>query len=159
MSIFQHRDLHWGQILVKGSNHVRKKVPRNPGRSTTSNADADNIPMDHPSHGVTATIIDLGLARMEARDGSSSIVHWTQFDELIFEGEGKGQLLTTIETSVRRQSAGEYQFDVYRMMRHVFDNGIWDQYRPLTNVMVWSVTWWTDSWLTCTFSSGCIISL
>jgi serine/threonine-protein kinase haspin len=41
--------------------------------------------MDHSSHGVTATIIDLGLARMDAGDD----VHWTPFDELTFEGEGE----------------------------------------------------------------------
>ncbi|KAF8499991.1 hypothetical protein JB92DRAFT_3124741 [Gautieria morchelliformis] len=121
MVLFEHRDLHWGQILVKGASPVRKKNLRNPGRCTTLNADGANgvvgISMDHPSHGVTATIIDLGLARMEARDGSASVVHWTPFDELIFEGEG------------------EYQFDVYRMMRHVLGHDAWDQYRPLTNVM------------------------
>lgn len=57
--------------------------------------DADgigSIPMDHPSHGVTATIIDLGLARMSARNGNASSVHWTPFDHLTFEGEGGKKL-------------------------------------------------------------------
>ena len=66
--------------------------------------------MDDPSHGVEATIIDLGLARMDGGDG----VHWTPFDDEIFEGEG------------------DYQFDVYRMMR-VY---VGEEYRPITNVMV-----------------------
>ena len=67
-------------------------------------------PMDDLSHGVEATIIDLGLARMDGGDG----IHWTPFDDEIFEGEG------------------DYQFDVYRMMRE----GVGEGYRPFTNVMV-----------------------
>jgi serine/threonine-protein kinase haspin len=45
--------------------------------------------MDHPVHGVKATVIDLGLARMGAcgNDGSMEI-RWTPFEEEIFEGEG-----------------------------------------------------------------------
>lgn len=42
--------------------------------------------MDDPENGVQATIIDLGLSRM---DGSNKIdVHWTPFDEEVFMGEG-----------------------------------------------------------------------
>ena len=47
------------------------------------------LPMDHLVHGVKATVIDLGLARMDARaDDGSTEIHWTPFDEEIFEGEG-----------------------------------------------------------------------
>jgi len=80
-------------------------------------------PMDDPSHGVEATIIDLGLARMDGGEG----VHWTPFDDEIFESEG------------------DYQFDVYRMM----EGGIGEEYRPITNVLVSFSTFWTDQtrWL------------
>lgn len=66
--------------------------------------------MNDPSHGVEATIIDLGLARMNGGEG----VHWTPFDQEIFEGEG------------------DYQFDVYRMMKDSIGEG----FKPITNVMV-----------------------
>ncbi|TFY83052.1 hypothetical protein EWM64_g948 [Hericium alpestre] len=69
--------------------------------------------MDHPSAGVKATIIDLGLSRMD--DGEDD-THWTPFDEEIFEGEG------------------DYQFDVYRLMRQNNGNN-WEAFRPLTNVL------------------------
>jgi serine/threonine-protein kinase haspin len=47
------------------------------------------LPMDHPVHGVQATVIDLGLSRMDAcGDGGSTEIRWTPFDEEIFEGEG-----------------------------------------------------------------------
>ena len=45
--------------------------------------------MDHLVHGVKATVIDLGLARMDALAGDGSTeTRWTPFDEEIFEGEG-----------------------------------------------------------------------
>jgi serine/threonine-protein kinase haspin len=61
--------------------------------------------MDHPCHEVTATIIDLGLARMSARNGNDTSVHWTPFDDLTFEGEGEENLscdINAIEQSIRR---------------------------------------------------------
>lgn len=73
--------------------------------------------MDDAAHGVLVTVIDLGLARMDAHDASGHRVHWTPFDEETFEGEG------------------DYQFDVYRMMRQ-HNGDAWEDYRPLTNVMV-----------------------
>jgi serine/threonine-protein kinase haspin len=45
--------------------------------------------MDHVVHGVKATVIDLGLARMDARASDDSTeIRWTPFDEEVFEGEG-----------------------------------------------------------------------
>lgn len=45
--------------------------------------------MDDITHGVLATVIDLGLSRMDAGDGGDGErVHWTPFDEEVFMGEG-----------------------------------------------------------------------
>lgn len=77
--------------------------------------------MDDPLHGVEATIIDLGLSRIDRNQAglNGDDTYWTPFTQEIFEGEG------------------EYQYDVYRMMRkHNGDE--WREYRPLTNVMVTS---------------------
>jgi serine/threonine-protein kinase haspin len=72
--------------------------------------------MDAPAHGVGVTLIDLGLARMDAGGGTRD-ARWTAPEPETFDG------------------TGEYQYDVYRMMRaHVGDD--WAQFRPLTNVMV-----------------------
>lgn len=74
--------------------------------------------MDDPVHGVRATLIDLGLSRMDAGDGDGGeMIHWTQFEDEVFMGEG------------------DYQFDVYRMMRE-HNGGDWEDFKPLTNVMV-----------------------
>lgn len=76
--------------------------------------------MDADIHGVRATVIDLGLARMDSGGEEVNGVRWTPFDDEVFQGEG------------------DYQFDVYRMMRaHIGrDTRKWDVWRPLTNVMV-----------------------
>lgn len=45
--------------------------------------------MDDRAHGVQATLIDLGLSRMDAGDGNGGErVHWTPFEEEVFMGEG-----------------------------------------------------------------------
>ncbi|QRV73256.1 Serine/threonine-protein kinase [Ceratobasidium sp. AG-Ba] len=87
---FEHRDLHWGQILIQN-------LPKSKSR-------------------VKITLIDLGLSRM---DTHTSTPWYTEPESEVFEGEG------------------DYQFDVYRMMKaHCSDRGhSWAEYRPLTNVM------------------------
>ncbi|KAF8698888.1 hypothetical protein AX14_001082 [Amanita brunnescens Koide BX004] len=110
---FEHRDLHWGQILVKdlptsaAQQNLGFLNPRTP----------QNLFMDDVMHGVQATIIDLGLSHMDAIDiDGCEEVYWTAIDEEIFMGEG------------------DYQFDVYRMMReHVGSD--WEKFSPFTNVM------------------------
>ncbi|KAG2154994.1 uncharacterized protein EDB93DRAFT_1080979 [Suillus bovinus] len=105
---FEHRDLHWGQILVKNLP-VRTS-------SSSSKKGGRKLPMDDVRFGVKATVIDLGLSRMETTDAQGSKTYWTPFDEEIFEGEG------------------DYQFDVYRMMKE-YNNDSWEGYQPFTNVI------------------------
>ncbi|KAI5124739.1 hypothetical protein M0805_005374 [Coniferiporia weirii] len=101
---FEHRDLHWGQILVR---HIPKSF-HFPKAATNG-----LVYMDDLSHGVRSTIIDLGLSRIDHGLGDA---YWTPFTEEIFQGEG------------------DYQYDVYRMMREYSKNE-WQSFRPLTNVM------------------------
>jgi serine/threonine-protein kinase haspin len=72
----QHRDLHWGQILVQTVDDP--ELPRI--------ARGRKVSMDHKVHGVRATVIDLGLSRMET--GEAGGLHFTIPDKEIFEGEG-----------------------------------------------------------------------
>jgi serine/threonine-protein kinase haspin len=100
--------LHWGQILVKNVS-VSAPTPPNSRRQTTT-----KLPLDDIRHGVKATIIDLGLSRMDA---DMEKVYWTPIDDEVFEGEG------------------DYQFEVYRIMREL-NRGGWGKYNPSSNVAV-----------------------
>lgn len=128
----QHRDLHWGQILVK--NVVRHA----PLKAVSVNQKAKakrQLYMDDLAHGVQATMIDLGLSRMDAGDGhDGNEVQWTPFDEEVFMGEGELCFLSHAGTDLTK-SVGDYQFDVYRMMKDV-TGGTWEAFHPVTNVMV-----------------------
>ncbi|CAE6533802.1 unnamed protein product [Rhizoctonia solani] len=110
---FEHRDMHWGQILVQNIPPKQK--------SKGSKLKAHSNTMDSPEHsGVRVTLIDLGLSRM---DTHTRRAWFTDLEPEIFEGEG------------------DYQFDVYRMMKaHCLgaepaNTGGWEDFRPLTNVM------------------------
>lgn len=70
--------------------------------------------MDDSSLGIRCTVIDLGLARI---DGGRGDVSWTSPEDEVFDGEG------------------DYQYDIYRMMR-AHNAGNWRIFRPLSNVMV-----------------------
>jgi serine/threonine-protein kinase haspin len=84
----QHRDLHWGQILVRNIP-TRNHAPPKDGQTTPPMKRTNAFAMDQPAYGVQATIIDLGLSRMDAGDGTGGErVHWTPFAEEIFMGEG-----------------------------------------------------------------------
>jgi serine/threonine-protein kinase haspin len=83
----QHRDLHWGQILVR--NIPSEISPLKVRKTTPPGKKAKLITMDQLAYGVRATIIDLGLSRMDAADGAGGEqVHWTPLADEIFMGEG-----------------------------------------------------------------------
>jgi serine/threonine-protein kinase haspin len=77
-----------GQILIKNvaSPPVLPFQVHEPNQKAKKQA---KIFMDDVANGISVTLIDLGLARMDAGDGSGGeIVHWTPFDAEIFMGEG-----------------------------------------------------------------------
>ncbi|KAL1680761.1 hypothetical protein EV122DRAFT_275973 [Schizophyllum commune] len=115
---FEHRDLHWGQVLVqnKATTHKTPLAPRS--QNIRPSSSTHKAAMDDSVHGIEATLIDLGLSRMDAGDGKGGErVHWTPFDSEVFDGEG------------------EYQYEIYRMMRLVHTGRSWSDFKPLTNVM------------------------
>ncbi|KAG6830326.1 hypothetical protein H0H92_001261 [Tricholoma furcatifolium] len=114
---FEHRDLHLGQILVKDLPTLVASPLRARSQNVRPKGKPSFVYMDDPAHGVRATLIDLGLSRMDAGDGNGGEeIHWTPLEEEVFMGEG------------------DYQFDVYRMMK-VYNGGAWEDFKPLTNVM------------------------
>ncbi|XP_064631085.1 uncharacterized protein LOC135489595 isoform X2 [Lineus longissimus] len=90
--MFEHRDLHWGNILVKPT-----------GEQTLPFVVNDAV-VDIPCYGVQATIIDFTLSRME-KDGVAIYLDIAD-DDALFTGPGNE----------------DFQFEVYRMMQKVNGN-------------------------------------
>ena len=99
---FEHRDLHWGNILMKRTEQREITYKLGEGKSVTV-----------PTFGVFATIIDFTLSRMV-------------FNDVCFYND-----LTTDPELF--EATGDYQFDIYRLMRDRLDNS-WERYNPKTNI-------------------------
>ncbi|KAG0230728.1 hypothetical protein BGW42_000782 [Actinomortierella wolfii] len=116
---FEHRDLHWGNILVTETNersisldatlapssHHEKK--HTPGHSGTVNV---------PTFGIRAQIIDYTLARVNTGLGKQALYMDLEDDQDLFEGKG------------------DFQFDIYRSMQRE-TNKDWAGSYPRTNVL------------------------
>ncbi|TMW53341.1 hypothetical protein DOY81_001545 [Sarcophaga bullata] len=98
---FEHRDLHWGNILVLNTNQSNISYRIGEKKLTI------------PTKGVKTTIIDYTLSRMTFND-------YCFYNDLSTDEE---LFLAT----------GDYQFDIYRMMRKVLDNK-WEVFEPKTNI-------------------------
>ncbi|GLH03848.1 Putative serine/threonine-protein kinase haspin homolog-like Protein [Gryllus bimaculatus] len=99
---FEHRDLHWGNILIK--------------RTTDKTIRCKMYGEDHvvPAQGIQASVIDFTLSRI-TYDGCCIYNNLAE-DPTLFEGEG------------------DYQFDIYRMMRDKTENN-WQVFQPYNNVL------------------------
>ncbi|CAN9510405.1 unnamed protein product [Ophioblennius macclurei] len=99
---FEHRDLHWGNVLVKTTKQKTE--------SFLLNGTAQCV----ETKGVLVRIIDYSLSRLEIDDLTVSCD--ISNDEALFMGQG------------------DYQFDIYRLMRQENGNN-WSDYHPHTNVL------------------------
>ncbi|XP_029921060.1 uncharacterized protein haspin isoform X3 [Myripristis murdjan] len=99
---FEHRDLHWGNVLVKTTKQKRGSFLLN---GTAHSLD---------TRGVLVRIIDYSLSRLEI-DGLTVSCDISE-DEELFMGQG------------------DYQFDIYRLMRQENGNN-WSDYQPHSNVL------------------------
>eukprot|EP01137_Pigoraptor_chileana_P012202 Opistho-2@64298 len=111
---FEHRDLHWGNVLVKPCPASSVASPDDTAlcytidgrRYSLGNVDVADV---------RASIIDFTLSRLLSPDQRLIYYDFSQ-DESIFEGEG------------------DYQFEIYRMMRDAIGNAGWASFCPITNV-------------------------
>ncbi|KAG5455005.1 Serine/threonine-protein kinase haspin [Clonorchis sinensis] len=120
---FEHRDLHWGNVLIRQTLVESSSTVGHNGCiycTRTENGPVDVVKFrlndrsyEVPTYGFTAVIIDFTLSRLE-QDGGLVYVNLAA-DPALFE------------------SRGDYQFDVYRLMRkHNKDQ--WERFYPRTNV-------------------------
>uniref|UniRef100_A0A3P8TN75 Serine/threonine-protein kinase haspin n=1 Tax=Amphiprion percula TaxID=161767 RepID=A0A3P8TN75_AMPPE len=99
---FEHRDLHWGNVLVKTT------------KQKTGSFLLSGTAHSVETKGVLVRIIDYSLSRLEIDDLTVSCD--ISNDEDLFLGQG------------------DYQFEVYRLMRKENGNN-WSDYHPHTNVL------------------------
>ncbi|XP_071448834.1 serine/threonine-protein kinase haspin-like [Hetaerina americana] len=99
---FEHRDLHWGNIMVF----------KTPAQEVNYVLDGERITLN--TRGVVAKIVDFTLSRATI-DGRFHYADLADSPE-IFE------------------STGEYQFEIYRLMRE-HTNNVWGKFSPYTNVL------------------------
>ncbi|XP_033102945.1 serine/threonine-protein kinase haspin-like [Anneissia japonica] len=100
---FEHRDLHWGNILVN----------KHEGREDQQIV-LGNEMVEVDGCGLHVSIIDFTLSRLH-KDGCT-LFYDLSMDESLFQGEG------------------DYQFDMYRLMRTQNKNE-WDSFNAYTNVL------------------------
>lgn len=137
---FEHRDLHWGNILVQ----------RHAEESQLESESAHDLPacLSSINMSVSATIIDFTLSRADVPVSPNSrpsvdlqTLSGGFDDEWMFTGEG------------------DYQYECYRIMKRLVQSN-WEQYRPATNVVVSKAKVCSNGCkLTCASAlSGCITS-
>ncbi|KAF9985569.1 Serine/threonine-protein kinase haspin [Modicella reniformis] len=120
---FEHRDLHWGNILVKGTRQDHILFPRRDHPTLSPRVvTAEDQKEDHdselfrkiPTRGIIVHMIDFTLARVQG-DKGNLIYMDLEKDQDLFKGQG------------------DYQFDIYRMMRKQI-NRDWAASCPRTNL-------------------------
>ncbi|KAI8806918.1 hypothetical protein BJ742DRAFT_679660 [Cladochytrium replicatum] len=117
---FEHRDLHWGNLLIKRPEVTSTQCVRS-GEPTNEVVAMYRVPVDSggsrmvrvSTHNIKVCLIDFTLSRLEL-DGQ--LFHVPMDDESFFTGEG------------------DYQYDVYRSMRK-HTRRRWKGYHPVTNVL------------------------
>ncbi|XP_004716215.1 serine/threonine-protein kinase haspin [Echinops telfairi] len=118
---FEHRDLHWGNVLLKKTNHKELQYTLN-GKTSTI-----------PTRGVHVNIIDYTLSRLE-RDGIVVFCD-ISMDEDLFTGEGDYQYeIYRLMKKETNNYWGEY---------HPYNNVLWLHY--LTDKILKQMTFKTKT--------------
>lgn len=133
--IQQHRDLHWGNVLVEPvavdvtASLASKMATLSVGPARSASRTRGLAP-----GGVVVTLIDFTLSRAQAV-GEERVLFDAFEDECIFQGEGGTSYFCYCRVVLTWSSAGDQQFDIYRSMRDHLEAD-WSDYCPLTNLLV-----------------------
>ena len=104
---FEHRDLHWGNVLLQRC-----------GVDETRRARLNGVELTYPTNGLAVNIIDFTLSRLDMGDGKEDVAFCDlEADPELFEGP-----------------AGHCQSDTYRRMRKA-TKGTWERHCPKTNAL------------------------
>ncbi|KAJ2635049.1 hypothetical protein GGF44_003408 [Coemansia sp. RSA 1694] len=123
---FEHRDLHWGNIMVTRSNSNLTFLYQLP----PTGARVKSALMSIPSYKVRCTIIDYTLSRLhiDNDDSDATANKPTNYDP------AKNVFFVALKDESLFQGQGDIQYDVYRQMRQCSKDD-WEGFHPHTNVM------------------------
>ena len=138
----QHRDLHFGNIVIRRQQPTRKEES-----SDSAEAFLEKLSLQHADEKLKVAIIDYTLSRAYCGDLSGECdVEFLQLDDdALFTGKGlyNSLLLLFFADKSLIARSGDYQFDIYRFMRNHLSSGQvppeeesidWNVYTPRTNV-------------------------
>ncbi|KAJ1992859.1 hypothetical protein GGI26_002901 [Coemansia sp. RSA 1358] len=124
---FEHRDLHWGNIMVTRYNSNLTFLYQLPPMGSRLKSTLISI----PSYKVRCTIIDYTLSRLHIDNDTSEVVATTKpanYDST------NNVFYVALKDEALFQGEGDIQFDVYRQMRACAKND-WEEFHPHTNVL------------------------
>ncbi|KAJ2092201.1 hypothetical protein IW138_001268 [Coemansia sp. RSA 986] len=126
-SSFEHRDLHWGNIMVTRYNSNLTFLYQLPPLGSRVKSTLISI----PSYKVRCTIIDYTLSRLHIDNDASDTTTTTKptkYDPL------NNVFYVALKDESLFQGKGDIQFDVYRQMRE-WSKDDWAGFYPHTNVL------------------------
>ncbi|OMH82050.1 Riboflavin kinase [Zancudomyces culisetae] len=151
LTSFEHRDLHWGNILVKKCDYQASFLYRRLRLSSDSKNPSGFGLVRIPSHGVQCTIIDYTLSRLDITlysevsksQRSSLFTSATSLDFFgslspAYQNRNSSDYLfyVNLKDPALFKGVGDIQYDIYRQMQRLINNGDWSQFTPKSNVLV-----------------------
>ena len=130
---FEHRDLHWGNVLMK----------RSPDTNSTAQYHMDGIPMSLNTQGLHVTVIDFTLSRL-SKDGCCLFCDQSTWRHSSSEGESDCDSAWSTEGESDCDSAwsseegsddhSDKKSEIQILMEQENGNS-WKEYHPYTNVL------------------------
>ncbi|KAJ2516369.1 hypothetical protein GGI11_001529 [Coemansia sp. RSA 2049] len=124
---FEHRDLHWGNIMVTRYNSNLTFLYQLPPLGNRAKSTLISI----PSYKVRCTIIDYTLSRLHIDNDASDTATTTKPAKY---DPADNVFYVSLKDEALFQGKGDIQFDVYRQMREC-SKGDWPGFHPHTNVL------------------------
>ncbi|KAJ2306893.1 hypothetical protein IWW54_004585, partial [Coemansia sp. RSA 2705] len=122
---FEHRDLHWGNIMVTRYNSNLTFLYQLPPTGSRHKSTLISI----PSYRVRCTIIDYTLSRLHIdNDDAEGVSKPASYDP------SNNVFYVALKDQALFQGQGDIQFDVYRQMRGCAHDD-WEGFHPHTNVL------------------------
>ncbi|KNZ52455.1 haspin protein kinase [Puccinia sorghi] len=153
---FEHRDLHWGNLLIHSTEPPRQINPTHQSktRGKFSDEDVGNLtnslqgigldsrsstapdPLKPEASGIGVSIIDYGLSRAKIvnKKSRSAYPHVKRGSTLTVEDDQE-ILWTDPDDDIFGAVGNDYQFNCYDLVNLTRENKPWSEFNPISNVI------------------------